>query len=131
MVVGFAILVSLASPKTAVVSGLYFLPGWIVYFGWLTIAKGERPVPLSDRIFWLLSGVVNLVYFIHEFRPWMWLNGSTRSLNAAGYWWLFTGFLSLVCFFVSRDGSAEQADDSNRSAASRLDSEPGVRGSEG
>lgn len=107
MLVGLAMLVSLASPKTGMLTILYFVPGWIVYFGWMTIAKGDRPEPLSDRVFWLISGIVNLAYFIDEFQPWKWLNGPTKSLNVAAYWWLFTGFLSLVCFFTTKNRRAE------------------------
>ena len=109
MVVGLAMLVGMASPKTGLLTMLYFLPGWIVYFGWMTITKGEQPAPLSDRVFWLVSGLVNLAYFTHDFQPWKWLYGSTKSLNVAGYWWLFTGFLSLACFLTTKRGRAEQA----------------------
>jgi hypothetical protein len=109
MVVGLAMLVALASPKTGLLTMLYFLPGWIVYFGWMTIAKGDRPAPLSDRVFWLVSGIVNLAYFAHEFKPWNWLNGSVKSMNVAGYWWLFTGLLSLACCVVTKKRRADQA----------------------
>jgi hypothetical protein len=113
MVVGIAMLAAMASPKTGLLSMLYFLPGWIVYFGWITLTKGDRPAPLSDRVFWLMSGIVNLAYFTHEFQPWKWLHGSAKSLNVAGYWWLLTGFLSLACFLVAKNRTAEQAESSN------------------
>ncbi len=109
IVVGLAMLVSLTSLKTAIVTTLYFLPGWVVYFGWMTIAKGSRPEPLSDRIFWLISGIVSLAYFGYEFQPWRWLNESPRSLNIVAYWWLFTGFLSLICFLLNKEARNRNA----------------------
>ena len=106
MVVALTTLISLSSLKTGITTALYFLPGWIVYFGWLTIAKGEKPAPLSSRAFWLISAGVNFAYFAHEFRPWNWLTGSEVSLNVAGYWWLFTGLLSLVFSFATKNCEA-------------------------
>jgi hypothetical protein len=103
MIVGVAMLLSLSEPKTGLLTMLYFLPGWIVYFGWMTIATGDHPKPLSDRFFWLLSSIVNIAYFVYEFQPWKWLSSPRQSLNLAGYWWLITGFLSLICFFAEKN----------------------------
>jgi hypothetical protein len=97
MIVGFAQLMALAVPREGLLLALYHLPGWIVYFGWLTIAKGDRPGPLSNRTFWILSTVVNLGYLAHKSEVWKGFTATMKPWNPATSWWLITGVLSAVC----------------------------------
>lgn len=97
MLVAMAQAMALASPREGAGVLLYFLPGWLVYFGWVCLATGRGVEPLSPRWFWILSAVVNLGYFTHEYQPWRYLGDYERSLSSGAYWWLATGFLSIVC----------------------------------
>ena len=108
MLVAIAQMIALTSPKAGVVALLYFLPGWLIYFGWVQLATGRGIEPVPPRVFWILSAAVNLGYFVHEYQPWRYLGDYERSLSVGAYWWLATGFLSIICTFVPGKTTAEQ-----------------------
>ncbi len=108
MIVAIAQIVALASPNAGLIAVLYFIPGWLVYFGWVNLAAGRAVDPVSPRLFWVASAAVNLGYFVHEYQPWRYLGDYDRSLSGGAYWWLITGSLSIICAIFPGTKSAEQ-----------------------
>jgi hypothetical protein len=108
MLVAMAQMIALASPKAGMVTHLYFLPGWLVYFGWVYLATGRGIAPVPPRLFWILSAAVNLGYFLHQYQPWRYLGDYDRSLSGGAYWWLATGLLSIICALFPGKTLAEE-----------------------
>ena len=83
-------------PIAGIIGNLIFAPGWAIFAGWWYIALG-KPVLKDVRLFWLLSAVINFVYFLLHLEPWKWNSSIERSLDMRGVWWLVVVILSVVC----------------------------------
>jgi len=83
-------------PIAGLVYNLIYAPGWAIFFGWWKIASGD-PTIKNIRLFWALSILVNLVYYIVHLEPWETYSSFERSLDSRGIWWLITVAISLAC----------------------------------